>query len=212
MARAALVVDLGVAAAVGFVLVNRLHARAVPAVLGVALAAALLGPAAYSVATVTTAHTGSIVLAGPAGAGGQGGLGQGGLGQGGPGGAGGLLNAAMPSTAVVQALSTDASSFTWVAAAVGSQSAAGLQLGTQLPVMAIGGFNGSDPSPTLAQFQAYVAAKQIHYFASQNGGSREATQIASWVASNFTPVTIGGATFYDLTQPLSGGSATTQST
>lgn len=149
---------------------------------------------------------------------GQGGLGQGGLGQGGPGGAGGLLNAAMPSTAVVQALSTDASSFTWVAAAVGSQSAAGLQLGTQLPVMAIGGFNGSDPSPTLAQFQAYVAAKQIHYFASgggfgqQNGGSREATQIASWVASNFTSVTIGGATFYDLTQPLSGGSATTQST
>ena len=244
------VLALGVAAAVGFVLVNRLHARAVPAVLGVALAAALLGPAAYSVATVTTAHTGSIVLAGPAGAGGaggpggapggmppgaapggtgttrggatggpgQGGLGQGGLGQGGPGGAGGLLNAAMPSTAVVQALSTDASSFTWVAAAVGSQSAAGLQLGTQLPVMAIGGFNGSDPSPTLAQFQAYVAAKQIHYFASgggfgqQNGGSREATQIASWVASNFTSVTIGGATFYDLTQPLSGGSATTQST
>ena len=244
------VLALGVAAAVGFVLVNRLHARAVPAVLGVALAAALLGPAAYSVATVTTAHTGSIVLAGPDGARGaggpggapggmppgaapggtgttrggatggpgQGGLGQGGLGQGGPGGAGGLLNAAMPSTAVVQALSTDASSFTWVAAAVGSQSAAGLQLGTQLPVMAIGGFNGSDPSPTLAQFQAYVAAKQIHYFASgggfgqQNGGSREATQIASWVASNFTSMTIGGATFYDLTQPLSGGSATTQST
>ena len=55
-------------------------------------------------------------------------------------------------------------SYTWVAAAVGSQNAAGLQLGTQLPVMAIGGFNGSDPSPTLAQFQEYVAAKQIHYF------------------------------------------------
>ena len=30
--------------------------------------------------------------------------------------------------------------------------------------MAIGGFNGSDPSPTLEQFQAYVAAGRIHYF------------------------------------------------
>ena len=52
------------------------------------------------------------------------------------------------------ALSADADQYTWVAAAIGSQNAAGLQLGTQLPVMAIGGFNGSDPSPTLAQFQA----------------------------------------------------------
>jgi hypothetical protein len=130
------------------------------------------------------------------------------------GGPGGLLNAALPSTAVVQALSADASSYTWVAAAVGSQNAAGLQLGTQLPVMAIGGFNGSDPSPTLAQFQAYVAAKQIHYFAAgggfgqQNGGSRESSSIASWVSANFTPVTIGGSTFYDLTQPLSAGAST----
>jgi 4-amino-4-deoxy-L-arabinose transferase-like glycosyltransferase len=237
------VLALGLAAAAGFLLANRLHAKAVPAVLGVALVAGLLGPAAYSVATVATAHTGSIVLAGPAtvggGMGGPGGGGgmppgavPGGTGtttrggaQGGPpgavpgaggqgGGPGGLLNAALPSTAVVQALSADASSYTWVAAAVGSQNAAGLQLGTQLPVMAIGGFNGSDPSPTLAQFQAYVAAKQIHYFAAgggfgqQNGGSRESSSIASWVSANFTPVTIGGSTFYDLTQPLSAGAST----
>jgi hypothetical protein len=51
-----------------------------------------------------------------------------------------------------------------VAAAVGSNSAAGYQLATQAPVMAIGGFNGSDPSPTLAQFRRWVAEGRIHYF------------------------------------------------
>ncbi|HET9632827.1 MAG TPA: glycosyl transferase, partial [Terrabacter sp.] len=127
----------------------------------------------------------------------------------GGGGMGGLLDASTPSTAVVAALSADAQKYTWVAAAVGSQTAAGLQLGTQLPVMAIGGFNGSDPSPTLAQFQQYVAQGQIHYFAgggrgfgNQNGGSSSSSEISSWVQANFAPVTIDGSTFYDLTQPL----------
>ena len=73
---------------------------------------------------------------------------------------GGLLDASTPSTAVVSALSANADQYTWVAAAIGSQNAAGLQLGTQLPVMAIGGFNGSDPCPTLAQFQEYVPGRQ----------------------------------------------------
>ena len=30
--------------------------------------------------------------------------------------------------------------------------------------MAIGGFNGTDPTPTLAQFEQYVRAGEIHYF------------------------------------------------
>jgi hypothetical protein len=70
--------------------------------------------------------------------------------------------------------------------------------------MPVGGFNGSDPSPTLEQFQQYVAAKRIHYFIggsgfNANGGSRSAQQIAQWVAQNFTAITIGGVTMYDLT-------------
>jgi hypothetical protein len=99
-----------------------------------------------------------------------------------------------------------------VAATVGSQSAAGLQLGTEEPVMAIGGFNGSDPSPTLAQFQAHVRAGRIHYFLAGGGtlggpgggtaGSGTASRITAWVEETFTPVTIGGQTFYDLTQPV----------
>jgi 4-amino-4-deoxy-L-arabinose transferase-like glycosyltransferase len=228
------VLALGLAAAFGFLLVGRLHKRALPGLVGLGLVAALLGPAAYSAQTVSVAHTGSIVTAGPSGgAGGMGGM-PGGTAQGGAapdgrtgttpdggttqrgtggttqrGGMGGLLNASTPNTEVVAALTADADQYTWVAAAIGSQNAAGLQLGTQLPVMAIGGFNGSDPSPTLAQFQQYVAEGKIHYFVSggvggnADGGSRAASQIATWVAANFTQVTIGGSTFYDLTQPLS---------
>jgi 4-amino-4-deoxy-L-arabinose transferase-like glycosyltransferase len=224
------VLALGMAAALLVLALRWMHPRAVPLVLAAALVAGLAGPAAYTFSTTAQAHTGSIVTAGPAGSGGgpggmrggmppqqQGQTGttqQGGAPTGGPtGGMGGLLDASMPSTAVVAALSQNADQFTWVAAAIGSQTAAGLQLGTELPVMAIGGFNGSDPSPTLAQFQQYVANGQIHYFASggrgfgnQNGGSSASSEISSWVEQNFTAVTIDGSTFYDLTQPLSNAS------
>ena len=129
------------------------------------------------------------------------------------GGLGGLLDATTPDAAVVTALQTDAEQYRWVAAAVGSQNAAGLQLAAQEPVMAIGGFNGSDPAPTLAEFQQYVADGDIHYFLAgggfrgQNGGSSASSDIATWVTATFTEVTIGGQTFYDLTQPLSGSAS-----
>jgi hypothetical protein len=80
--------------------------------------------------------------------------------------------------------------------------------------MAIGGFNGSDPSPTLEEFQAYVAAGQVHYFLSSGSGGRggfgpgggagTSSAIASWVAETFASSTVGGVTVYDLTQPASG--------
>src|SRR3954470_20084545 len=84
--------------------------------------------------------------------------------------------------------------------------AAGYQLATQLPVMAVGGFNGTDPSPTLAQFQELVAARKIHWFVgggagsgrSQSGGSDDAARIAAWVQRHYTPTTVGGTTLYDL--------------
>src|SRR6185436_5042656 len=85
-------------------------------------------------------------------------------GTGGRGGAGGLLDASTPSAELTAALQANASSYTWVAAAIGAQTAAGYQLAANEPVMPIGGFNGSDPSPTLEQFQQYVAAGRIHYF------------------------------------------------
>jgi 4-amino-4-deoxy-L-arabinose transferase-like glycosyltransferase len=124
-------------------------------------------------------------------------------GGGGPG--GGLLNASTPSAALTAALKENASAYTWVAAAIGANTAAGYQLAADEPVMPVGGFNGSDPSPTLAQFQQYVRDKKIHYFLGgsgfqSNGGSQSAQQIAAWVAQNFTSTTIGGETVYDLTR------------
>jgi 4-amino-4-deoxy-L-arabinose transferase-like glycosyltransferase len=122
---------------------------------------------------------------------------------GGPGNIGGLLNGSTPSAELVWLLQAGSGSYTWVAAAVGANNAAGYQLASGLPVMAVGGFNGSDPSPTLAQFQGYVRLGRIHYFVGGSGprgdsGSNEAQQIAAWVAQNFTATTVGGTTVYDL--------------
>ena len=80
--------------------------------------------------------------------------------------------------------------------------------------MAIGGFNGTDPSPTPAQFKQYVADGKIHYFISSGtgggmrggmggSGSGTSSQITSWVEKTFKKVTVGSATFYDLTQKAS---------
>jgi len=141
----------------------------------------------------------------------------GGRGFGGGGGMGGLLDAGSTSSELVALLKANASSYTWVAAAIGSNSAAGIQLSTQLPVMPIGGFNGSDPSPTLAQFQQYVQQGKIHYFIGgsgfggmgQRGGSNASSDISSWVAANYTAKTVGGTTVYDLTAPKSSTTSTT---
>jgi 4-amino-4-deoxy-L-arabinose transferase-like glycosyltransferase len=140
-----------------------------------------------------------------------GGFGGGGAGGFGGGGAGGLLNSSTPSKALTALLSADASHYTWVAATTGADSAAGYQLATDDPVMAIGGFNGTDPAPTLAEFETFVAEGKIHYYIGGGGfgagqgssGSSDATRIASWVASRFTATTVGGVTVYDLTKPLS---------
>ncbi|WP_312888715.1 glycosyltransferase family 39 protein [Nonomuraea rhodomycinica] len=146
--------------------------------------------------------------------------GRGGMGGGRPGGMGGLLNAGTPSAELTTLLERDAAAYTWAAATVGSNNAAGYQLATGLPVMAVGGFNGTDPAPTLARFQQYVAEKKIHYFVgtgmpamggmggmggtngmggSGSGGSDDAARIAAWVQETFTAITVGGVTVFDLT-------------
>lgn len=112
--------------------------------------------------------------------------------------AGGLLDATTPSEEVLALLLSDAGSNTWVAATVGANNAAGFQLATQESVMPIGGFNGSDPSPTLAQFQQYVAEGKVHYFIAGGlgvqgrvrqgmGGSDAAQEIAAWVEETSRP-------------------------
>ncbi|MEU1484976.1 glycosyltransferase family 39 protein [Streptomyces sp. NPDC005752] len=136
-----------------------------------------------------------------------GGTGEGGMGGGG-GGMGGLLDGASVDSEAKTLLKQNADAYTWTAAAIGSQNAASYQLATGDPVMAIGGFNGSDPSPTLARFKEYVEDGKIHYFISGGtgggmGGEGTSSQISAWVEENFEEVTAGSATFYDLTQPKS---------
>ncbi len=132
------------------------------------------------------------------------------------GGAGGTtsLNATL-----AKLLETGAPGYKWAAATSGSDSAAALELGTGgVPVMALGGFSGSDPTPTLAAFKQMVAAHEVHYFigggaaggglagglAGRGGGGTDAAQVEAWVESNFTAKTVGGETVYDLTTPASG--------
>jgi len=122
------------------------------------------------------------------------------------------LNGSTPSAALTTALSADASRYTWIAAAVGSNSASGYQLATGDPVMAIGGFNGTDPAPTLSQFEADVREGRIHYFINDGGslggggagrggnGTSDSSAITQWVEAHFAAKTVGGTTIYDLTK------------
>ena len=118
---------------------------------------------------------------------------------------GGLLNGQQVSKPVKAKLTENAGDYTWTAAAVGAMNSASYQLATQRPVMSIGGFNGTDPAPTLAQFKEYVRDGEIHYFIGESrpgpgdrrGGS---SRITDWVEKHFTKVQVGQTTLYDLTR------------
>ncbi|WP_431901243.1 ArnT family glycosyltransferase [Amycolatopsis thermoflava] len=143
----------------------------------------LLAPAAYAVVTASQGHTGSIPTSGPSGN------------------SMGFSDRAGAESAELIALLRQTTT-KWSAATNGSQSAAGLALNSDTAVIAIGGFNGGDPAPTLDEFKQYVARGEITYYVSGGmggmgrGGSGE---IAQWVAENFTAQTVGGSTVYDLT-------------
>jgi 4-amino-4-deoxy-L-arabinose transferase-like glycosyltransferase len=123
-------------------------------------------------------------------------------GQGGGGGVGGLLGGAgSVSSTLKAALEKDAGSYSWVLAAIGSENASTYQLATDKPVMAIGGFNGTDPAPSLAAFELDVKEHKIHYFiadSTEASSSSDASQITAWVEAHFKAETIGGTSVYDL--------------
>jgi 4-amino-4-deoxy-L-arabinose transferase-like glycosyltransferase len=174
---------------------------------GVAAAAilafsALAGPTAYSLSTISSAHTGAIPTAGPGVMSGMGG-GRGGFVGGVRGflGGGGISGV---SSELVTLLQNGAKGYTWAAAAVTANGAAPLQIASGEPVMAIGGFNGTDSATSLAEFEQLVAQGKIHYFVGSSGGGmmggRDGTssEIATWVSENFTAQTVGNTTVYDL--------------
>lgn len=203
-------------------------------VVAIGVIALLTGPIVWTARTISTGHTGSIVTAAPGGSmgGGPGGSGPSGngapdgasgsapddspsesdsdrTGAGMPNGGSGLLGGTSANDSLVELLTQNASGYRWAAATTGSQNAASYQLASELPIMAIGGFNGSDPAPTLDEFKAYVAQGLIRYYiasggmgggmgGTQMGGSSAASEIAEWVAQNYTAQAIGNTTVYDL--------------
>ena len=184
----------------------------------------LLAPTAYALQTASTAHTGAIPSAGPdnsfTGPGGGarfGGATGGGFGRPGPGGGrgfgatgggpgAGLGGATIVSSELTAALQANSGDYRWVAATTGDNEAATLQLASGRPVMALGGYNGTDPAISLAAFQQLVARSEIHYYVLDQGGfigstsaqSSTAYAIQQWVTTTFTATTIGNSTVYDL--------------
>jgi len=151
--------------------------RAVIALSATGLALALAGPAAYAGQAVTTPRSGGDPLAGPStprtGPGAAFGPGPpiGGPAaapdgrrarRGGPG-------EPIAAPALTTYLTTHAGHTTWIAATSTATSAAGLQLATGRPVMALGGFTGSDTAISLAGFQALVRVGRVRYLVAEAG-------------------------------------------
>jgi 4-amino-4-deoxy-L-arabinose transferase-like glycosyltransferase len=159
----AAVLILGGIAAVGLALVlaGVLRTRAAQVAAGVvALACVLAAPTAYSLSTVSRSVTGPFAAAGPVS--GTPMLGGGSFGL--PGGGQGSAEAvASTDSGLAQYLVANKEGAEYLVAVNGSQSAVPLILATGEPVIAMGGFNGGDPAPTLAQFQELVAAKKVRY-------------------------------------------------
>ena len=193
---------------------------------GVAAVSLLAGPAAYAVTTINQGNAGVNASAGPAvtaaagtvGAGPFGGLPAGtapaGLGE--VGARAAARGSATADTALIAYLEANRGSATYLVATFGSMSSASIIIATGQPVMTIGGFNGSDPAPTLAQFQRLVAEGEVRYVlvsgagggfggGGPGGGSATSQAISQWVTSHGKKVPATGygstatsGTLYDI--------------
>ena len=205
----------------------------------VGLGIMLAGPAAYAADTMRTAYAGGDPSAGPtaldasgrAGFGGGGfapggGFGGGGAAGGGTAGGGigagngngpaggfgnGLSDRGQVDSAIIDYLVANRGDATWIVAVDGANEAGSIELSSGLPVMAMGGFSGGDPAPTLAQLQAYVTSGQLRYVIVGSGGrggpNGANSEITSWITTNGTVVdSVGNGTLYDLSGAASSGS------
>lgn len=158
--------------------------------LACAVISACAAPIAYSISTVMAAHSGSIPTAGPN--------------------ASAMNNTnnetAFAEAALVKFLLANQRGATWIAAVDSANTSAPIQLSTKQPVMAIGGFNGSDSTLTLQSFKQLVATGKVRYYVADatgmgRGGPGGNSEIAQWAAASGTKVDYGGSqyTVYDLT-------------
>jgi 4-amino-4-deoxy-L-arabinose transferase-like glycosyltransferase len=169
------------------------------------LCAALMAPAAYAVATIGTAYGAGDPHPGPGSADAGFGGGIGGRAGGLPGDGGGVGGSTSDS-ALLNYLVANKGSARWIVAIDSSQEAGSIELATGQPVMAMGGFTGSDPTPTLDQLKSYIAAGQLRFvlvssgfgggFGPASGGGSGGvdinTQRTDWVSSACQPVKYAG--------------------
>lgn len=155
---------------------------------GFSLAVISVGPMAFDAQTVATPRIGAEPEAGPT--------------YSRP--SAGLLAGPKVEPRLARYLRAGGASNTWAAAVVGSEYAAAFQLAIDRAVMPLGGFNGSDPSPTLTQFKFDVAHGAVRFYiavpaAVANGGSDSARSIDAWVKrQNYPSERFGDVTVYDL--------------
>jgi 4-amino-4-deoxy-L-arabinose transferase-like glycosyltransferase len=201
------IVVVGGIVAIAVALPARLETRRASLVAaGLGLAILLAAPAAYAVDTMQTASSSGDPSAGPAVADqdGRGGFGGGGpQGGGAPGG-----NDTSIDDALTAYLVANRGSATWIVAVSGADQAGAIELSTGLPVMAMGGFSGGDPTPTLAQLKADVASGQLRYvlIGGRGGaGLERSSSVSDWVMSNGTVVaSVGNGALYDLSGVATG--------
>ena len=199
--RTAIIVA-AVAGAIGLFVGGLLRSKRVVAAAAVAAALSVLAaPTAYTLTTITSSASGPIVNAGPTGAttGGPGG----GMGAGGP-------ASQQADQALISYLEANRGDATYLAAAFSSNASAPIILGSDgEPVLTIGGFNGSDPYPTVDQLQQLVASGQLRYvvmsggmgggMGGPGGGNSTTSAVRQWITANGTQVDYGGSsTLYDL--------------
>jgi len=182
----------------------------------------LAGPIAYSIGTVNAPHTGGDPQAGPflvntsAGPGSAGPV----RGFGGPDGAGapGSIGGQPPvgggfgqirelAPQLLDYLVANKGDATWVVAVRSANEAAAVQLATGQPVMAMGGFSGTDHALSLPELESDVAGGRLRYILiesaappfgpSADGLARSA--VVNWVTEHGKVVSeVGGGALYDL--------------
>jgi 4-amino-4-deoxy-L-arabinose transferase-like glycosyltransferase len=97
------------------------------------------------------------------------------------------------STETIAWLQAHQGSAKYLVAATGSQTTAGIIIASGEPVVTIGGFNGGDPAPTVAQLEAMVKAGELEYvlvgggMGGGPGGGASSSELSTWVQEHAPP-------------------------
>jgi len=150
----------------------RLHARVLAPVLSVALLALMLTSAVWSTIPVLANQASSLPVAGASGQS-----------------IGGLGGRSTVDTALISYLEAHKGSAKYLVAVASSNEADSIILETNQPVMALGGFSGSDPILTTTQLAALVKSGTVRYFllnGSGGGGLGGSSQSAliTWITQH----------------------------